>query len=406
MVNEKKRILIISILDIWSMGHQKGAQSLFETLWGYADAGHEVYFLTSSRNEHYEKCQHNNIKVFYVDVPFSPPNTQKKYLNAIFNKTNYLFFLMAMYKKACELSVNIKFDLFYGYEIHAIPVAYLLSKKFKVPNVSRFQGTIFYPILKKYVYYLLYLEHYIAFKIPADLYIMTNDGTEGDKVLKSFGIDHRKINFLVNGINKDAIKLGMPKDDFKSDNGIPIQNKVVICVSRLVKWKHVDRLIWSTPKIITKYQDVTFVVIGDGPEKTSLNDLSISLGVNNHVKFIGSIPHSEVLKYMQIADIFVSLYDLSNVGNPLLEAMNNGKCIVTLDNGATKDFIQNYDTGILLNLDEISDLPSVLVSLLNDESLRLKLGRNAANFAATTFKTWPERMDIEVESVCNLCHNH
>ena len=47
---DKKNLLVISGLDIWSMGKGKGAQSLYQTLAGYAGSGWQVHFLTGNKS--------------------------------------------------------------------------------------------------------------------------------------------------------------------------------------------------------------------------------------------------------------------------------------------------------------------------------------------------------------------
>ena len=76
--------------------------------------------------------------------------------------------------------------------------------------------------------------------------------------------------------------------------------------------------------------------------------LARELGVADAVRFEGAVPQADVLRYLWAADAFLSSNDLSNVGNPLLEAMACGKPIVTIDNGATGDLIRDGETGILL----------------------------------------------------------
>ena len=50
-MNERKKILIISALDFWSMGEGKGGPALYRTLTGYAERGWDVWFITGN------KCQ-------------------------------------------------------------------------------------------------------------------------------------------------------------------------------------------------------------------------------------------------------------------------------------------------------------------------------------------------------------
>jgi len=96
------------------------------------------------------------------------------------------------------------------------------------------------------------------------------------------------------------------------------------------------------------------------------------------------------------------LNDLSNVGNPLLEAMKCGKCVVTLNTGATAEIIKNDENGILLDIDNINNLPNIIIQLLNDDKSRDRLGHNARKYALEHFQTWDERIQMEIKFVEKL----
>jgi glycosyltransferase involved in cell wall biosynthesis len=106
--------------------------------------------------------------------------------------------------------------------------------------------------------------------------------------------------------------------------------------------------------------------------------------------------------YYAAADVFVSLYDVSNVGNPLLEAMVAGKCCVALDVGGTSKIVKHGVTGILIAKEQLDSLDQVLVSLLENQPLRERLGANAREWAWQHLKTWDERLDQELREVEKL----
>lgn len=109
---------------------------------------------------------------------------------------------------------------------------------------------------------------------------------------------------------------------------------------------------------------MVLVIVGNGSERERLQGIARELGVEQHVRFEGAVPHGEIIQYLAAADIFLSFYDWSNVGNPLLEAMMAGKCIVTLNNGDTGQFVKNEENGILLEYEEPPKLPEVIRNLL------------------------------------------
>ena len=246
-------------------------------------------------------------------------------------------------------------------------------------------------------------EHVVAYKLAAEsnLVIMTNDGSQGDRLLAQMGVKKSKTRYWLNGLDKKQFAVSCQQGWAKQELGIR-HHHVLLCVSRLMALKRVDRCIQALSEAVNDSSDMVLVIVGDGPERGQLEKLACALGVARHVRFEGAVDHADVPKYLAAADIFLSFYDWSNIGNPLLEAMMAGKCIVTLNNGDTRQFIKDEEDGILLEYDELTKLPEVIRELLADKGQRQRLGTNARKFAEEHFWSWEERMDAEVKEVAML----
>jgi len=296
-----------------------------------------------------------------------------------------------------------KVDLIYTWGEFASPAAWALSKLFGIPWVARYLGT-YVPICdqkKKVLWRIRFWQEILAYKLPADLIIMTNDGTQGDRVLQHMGVKMEKVRFWLNGVNWESFHFMPQSQEAKALLNLG-DKYVLLCLSRLHRWKRVDRALQALPSVLKSFSNVVLVIVGDGPERKRLEQLALELGCREHVRFEGAIPHSEVPKYLAAADIFLSLYDLSNVVNPLFEAMMAGKCIVTLNNGDTRRFIRNGENGVLLECEDLHKLPEVIKELLANEELRNRLGTNARRFAEENFWSWEERLDVEIAEVSRL----
>jgi glycosyltransferase involved in cell wall biosynthesis len=135
--------------------------------------------------------------------------------------------------------------------------------------------------------------------------------------------------------------------------------------------------------------------------------LARQLGVSDAVRFAGAVPQRDVVGHMYAADVFLAVADLSNVGNPLLEAMASGMCVVAVDAGDTRDLIADGRTGRLIDSERRSGvakplderLADLLVALASDEAQRRALASGAAAFAREHFWTWDARMAAEVAAV-------
>lgn len=394
------RIIVITGQHVWSLGSKKGASSFYHTLKGYTDRGYQIELITCNSTDG-------------LDLP----GIREHYYNFIsldklsnipkigFGVRIIKSFLFQVYAFLMGLRINHerKQNLIYAYEIHGVLAAKLLGKWLGLPVVTRFQGTVMKPLMGKMLWRFRYWDHWLALRMRANLVIMANDGTQGDAVLNSLGIPQDAVRFWVNGVNIQPSKPSQNEiDEIRQRLGYAPDLHILVTVSRLVAWKRLDRIIIAMPDIVSQRPKVRLLVVGDGDGRAAYEKIVQELKMEEYVMFTGAIPHEDVIKYMSLASIFVSLYDLSNVGNPLLESMALGKCIVTLNNGGTSSIIKHDSNGVLLNPDELYSLPDVIITLLDDEKRRNRLGEAAQAYAHNSFWTWHDRMNREIAEVERL----
>jgi glycosyltransferase involved in cell wall biosynthesis len=294
------------------------------------------------------------------------------------------------------------FQIVYGYEVHGVAAAKVLSRLWHVPLVARFQGTTFgVAWLDVRGKYLRAWDHWVALRAKADLVIMTDDGTRGDRVLASLGQDMSKVRFWMNGTDKGSFRDLPSRAEARGRLHLDA-GSVLLMVSRLERWKCVERGIHAMPRVLEELPNTTLVIVGEGSDKNRLMRLARSLRVADRVLFAGSVVHEDIPLYMAAADLFLSLYRWSNVGNPLLEAMLAGTCIVTLANGDTARVVKNGVTGLLLDEEKLEALPELVLSLLRDPARAAKLGAAARAYALDTFPSWEERLADEIREVSRL----
>lgn len=396
-------IIIYSWSTLWSMKNNSGAPSFKKTIDLYLSKGWNVYLvLTDDSNGARGIVSDENLFVLKgsrFDKFISPSNISKPFL--LYKIWRYNLFA----KKVTEKVMNKKLNenvIFYGYEVHGVKPAKLASLKYKKPLVTRFQGTIVTFIKLNIINRIKHHYRINALKTTADLIIMTDDGSKGKETLLQLGNKSSNIKFWMNGLDlmaeKDRRKYR--SDKFKKSIGLKDNEYMFLTVSRLQDWKRVDRAI----NIIAKLQTINskLVVIGDGPEKNRLEELTIKKGVQDRVLFLGALEHDKVYEYIANTDIFFSLYDNSNVGNPLLEAMALGKCVITLDVGDTNKIVKNNINGLIYKIEDIDNIPADIDRLLKNIELKRKLEENAYDFADNNLYSWDYRMEMEYDEVSKL----
>jgi len=393
----KPRILVISELDVWSMGRGKGGPALSRTLRAYVEDGWDVTFITSNAGSDEERPP--GMEVIRFSVPWVERLKAVRIVGFFARLLFWIYFQVRVFSIARRCARKAPFAVVYGYEITAVPVARWLSRLWRVPLVSRFQGTIFgVDCERRRLGRLRAWDHWLALRTPADLVIMTNDGTQGDRVLERLGVAMDRVRFWMNGTDREAYSVLPGKQEARRRLALR-GGPTILTVSRLVGWKRVDRALRALPEVCRAIPDCQLVVVGDGEQRARLEALAADLAVAARVRFVGAVSRREVIEYSAAADLFLSLYDWSNLGNPLFEAMLAGKCVVTLDNGDTSTVVHDGANGILLKEDQLHTLPALLVRLLTDDDLRSRLEKQAKAYAFSRFWTWRDRMTAELEAV-------
>ena len=410
------RILMISALEVWALSGQGGAASLFKTLEGYGKRGHHVDFIapTIGANHHHGAPSQPPPQISGVTYHlFNLPSVAESRLPlpAIARKADQklrfanLFPMLAARQAERLFKQGESFDVLYGYEVHGVLAQRRVRRRHALPLVSRFQGTVMYPYLRRPQSLLRKFEEVRALRTPADLYIMTDDGTQGDEVLQTLNPESAgKVRFWRNGLDVSltaasangahAIRpeLGLSEDDF-----------VLVTATRLARWKRVDRAIDAVALLRDQGVKARLIVVGDGEERANLERQAHDLGLDGRITFVGAVPQLDVARYLGAADVFMSVNELSNVGNPLLEAMVAGRCVLTLDEGDTRDLIRDGETGVLLPAaGDPGVIAKALAQLAADPERRKRLGAAAQHVAERSFWSWDQRLDAEVEAVSAL----
>jgi hypothetical protein len=113
---DKKNLLVISGLDIWSMGKGKGAQSLYQTLAGYAGSGWQVHFLTGNKSRDSVYDIHPNICIHRFDLSVIKSFYSRRMVSHLAKNLWWIIFQIVALVYGMVLAHREKIDLFYGYD--------------------------------------------------------------------------------------------------------------------------------------------------------------------------------------------------------------------------------------------------------------------------------------------------
>lgn len=177
-------MIVISGLDLWNYGPR------WEVFSRFTNSGYDIHYVSPYGKD----VSIGEISKHKVTVPLFKRMEGRMFI--------WFLFMILSFKEALKVAKKNRPDIVYGYEIYGALPAYVLSRLFRIPLILRFQGTILYPHLGKKSLFLLF-HHVLAFKLPADFLIITDDGTYGDLVAKYLKTPEKKVKLWMNGVEKD-----------------------------------------------------------------------------------------------------------------------------------------------------------------------------------------------------------
>jgi PEP-CTERM/exosortase A-associated glycosyltransferase len=206
-----------------------------------------------------------------------------------------------------------------------------------------------------------------AFK-RADAVTTICAGLRNDIVAR--GIHSDKVTVIPNAVDIEKFSVGgVPDEALKAQFGLAGM-RVLGFIGSFYAYEGLDLLLTALPRILNQASDVRVLLVGGGPQEDALKQQARQLGIADKVVFTGRVPHSEVNRYYDLADLLVyprHSMRLTELVTPLkpLEAMAQGRLFVASDVGGHRELIRDGETGVLFKAESPQDLACKVIELLN-----------------------------------------
>ena len=160
---------------------------------------------------------------------------------------------------------------------------------------------------------------------------------------------------------------------FESSDYIKKHYKIVLFLGRLTLQKGPDYFIRAAAKVLSKRNDVLFVVAGSGDMERQLINLAISLGIADKVVFTGFLSNEEVRKLYSIADVYVMPSVSEPFGIAALEALASSTPIIVSKQSGVSEVIKHC---LKVDFWDVNELANKIVALLEYPALYKELKKN------------------------------
>ena len=229
------------------------------------------------------------------------------------------------------------------------------------------------PQYNRFIKFFLYHLEKIAYRNIDTIIFLSN--MEKTNFKKSFGFIPKNNTVIPPGISQtedlSSISSEKVKEEFNLKGDI-----VIVFVGRLIRVKGVDVLLLAIKEIDN---NIRLLLVGDGPDKDFLLNLSNKLKLYNKVIFLGW--RNDVFKILNASDIFVLPSYSEGLPMALLEAMLAGKACIVTDIGLPV----NKKIALIFKPGDHIGLRNCLKLLIENPSIRKKLGYLARSFVLKRF---------------------
>jgi glycosyltransferase involved in cell wall biosynthesis len=147
----------------------------------------------------------------------------------------------------------------------------------------------------------------------------------------------------------------------RSELGLSEGKRYLIGIGRLVARKDFSTFIRALALLP---EDVAGCLVGDGPERESLERLASELAVSGRLQFVGAVSEEKKFQYLSNADVYVLSSLHEGFGIVLQEAMQVGLPIVATDNGGQIDLVNDGVNGYLVPVGDPSALAEAVQKVL------------------------------------------
>jgi phosphatidylinositol alpha-1,6-mannosyltransferase len=177
--------------------------------------------------------------------------------------------------------------------------------------------------------------------------------------------------------------------------GLRLQEaRVILTVGRLVPRKGVAHFVESVlSRVVERRPNTRYLVVGDGPDRQRIAALATAGGLAENVCLLGRLSQADVHAAYRACDLFLMPNipvegDIEGFGLVVLEAGAAERWVVASDLEGIRDAIHPGQNGSLVSWDDPEAQAQAIVSLLDDDHERDRLGRQARQFVVRNF-SWP-----------------
>jgi glycogen synthase len=251
-------------------------------------------------------------------------------------------------------------------------------------------SSYFLPLLSPYVAAVPLLAHLHNEVLPsqarADASILRRVLERADWVASVSAAVHAQVTDVFPSIrSRSSVITNAIEEPQQSPAKLPFDPPCVLCLGRLVPDKGFDVALRVFARVGVNIPDVRFIMAGDGPERSRLEQEARALHLGDRIEFLGSVHPGDVPSVIDRATLV--LMPSRREGLPLvaIEAAYMGRPTVATQVSGLPEVVVNGETGLLAPRDDVEALSQAVLTLLTHPDVARRMGSVARCRARDVF---------------------
>lgn len=190
-----------------------------------------------------------------------------------------------------------------------------------------------------------------------------------DADLQTIGLEPSRIALIPNGVDTCCFSPGEGREELRRDFDIPEDHTVLIFLGRMSEAKAPERLIEAFAHLNRLRPDVTLVMAGGGDRLDATRACAHDLGIDEAVRFLGTVDSDETPELYRVADCYVMASRSEGSPLALLEALSTGlPAIVSPIQPLC--FVEDQGIGRIVDFDEPESAAASMAAYLDSDLRR------------------------------------
>ncbi len=225
--------------------------------------------------------------------------------------------------------------------------------------------------------------------------VLANSSAVKDMLVHRFRVPAERVHVLRNGVDLEQFALAKG-DRPASLPGVDAKTRCIAVVANMYTTVKGHRELTDAARIVCReIPQVKFVLVGDGEERSKIEERASEAGVRDHFMFLGR--RKDVPEILACCELFVLPSRAEGFPNVILEAMAAGLPVVATRVGGTPEIVEDGINGLLVPPQDPHSLAAAILRVMKDPGFAKSLGHSGQQRVRTDFSF--DRLVAETEQL-------